>query len=191
MQAPLLVIVSGAPATGKTALARQLADDVRLPLIAKDDIKESLFETLGWSDRAWSRKLGGATFALLYYFVEVELRAGRSLVVECNFLAEFSVPRFLDLRRTYGFEPFQIFCHAEQEVLVERFRRRYHSGQRHPGHVDEVLLAEPETLDQSRYAPLPIGGDVITVDTSDFALVDYAGILARLRSAIGVELPAS
>ncbi len=84
-QLPLVIVVNGLPATGKTTLARRLADDFRLPLLAKDAIKETLFETLGWGDRAWSRRLGTATMALLYLLLEEHLRAGQPCIVECNF----------------------------------------------------------------------------------------------------------
>ncbi len=85
---PLVIVVNGLPATGKTTLARRLATDLHLPLLAKDVIKETLFETLGWSDRAWSRRLGAATMALLYKLLEEQLRAGRPCIVECNFYSD-------------------------------------------------------------------------------------------------------
>ena len=53
-----LVVVAGPPGTGKTTLAAKIAEDFRLPLITKDGIKESLFDSLGTGDREWSRKLG-------------------------------------------------------------------------------------------------------------------------------------
>ena len=37
---PLLVIVSGAPGTGKTTLARRFVVDLELRLLSKDQIKE-------------------------------------------------------------------------------------------------------------------------------------------------------
>ena len=46
MTPPLLVVVSGMPSSGKTTVAEELARRLRLPLIAKDAIKESLYETL-------------------------------------------------------------------------------------------------------------------------------------------------
>ena len=58
---PLIVLVNGAPASGKTTLSRRLAGDLGLPLLAKDAIKEVLYDTLGAPDRARSRELGGAT----------------------------------------------------------------------------------------------------------------------------------
>jgi predicted kinase len=50
--APLLVVVHGPPAAGKTTIAREIAERLRLPLIAKDTIKEALFDGLGAGDLA-------------------------------------------------------------------------------------------------------------------------------------------
>src|SRR5688500_5640391 len=72
---PALIIVNGLPATGKTTLSIQLADALGLALFSKDMFKEILFDTLGWSDRAWSRRLGVASIALLVRVAEAELRA--------------------------------------------------------------------------------------------------------------------
>jgi ATP-dependent protease Clp ATPase subunit len=50
-----VVFVSGPPASGKTYVADLLAAHLSLPLIAKDRIKETLFDALGTGDTAWSR----------------------------------------------------------------------------------------------------------------------------------------
>ena len=74
---PWIVIVNGPPAAGKTTFARSLAGELRLPLFTKDDIKESLFDTLGFQDREWSRKLGLASLVLLFELVERQIEVGR------------------------------------------------------------------------------------------------------------------
>jgi predicted kinase len=56
-----IVVVCGPPASGKTTLARAIADDLRLPLLSKDAVKEVLFDALGSGDRAWSLRVGLAT----------------------------------------------------------------------------------------------------------------------------------
>ncbi|CAA9504483.1 MAG: hypothetical protein AVDCRST_MAG67-2235 [uncultured Solirubrobacteraceae bacterium] len=71
------VLVTGPPASGKSFVASIVADRLGVPLIAKDAIKETLFETLGTGDVAWSQRLGRATLALMLSALEGQLRAGR------------------------------------------------------------------------------------------------------------------
>src|ERR671929_100801 len=98
MPKPLLLIVSGPPAAGKTTLGRRIARDLQLPFIAKDDIKETLFERLGWGDLALSRQFGRASYDLLYLFAEAQLMAGRSLALESNFSPEHANTQLLRMK---------------------------------------------------------------------------------------------
>src|SRR6266540_4037003 len=82
---PLLVIVTGPPGAGKTAIARAVAERLALPLVAKDAFKELLWERLGATDLDASRQLGRASFDLLFLVVAELLSARLSLVAEGNF----------------------------------------------------------------------------------------------------------
>jgi len=183
MSDPLwLVIVSGPPCTGKTMLGQRIAQEFQLPFVNKDGVKELLFDRLGWKDDDWSKRLSLASHDILCYFVAAQLAAGRSLVVESTFKAEADTARFLALEKQFDFEPIQIQCRTEGQVLLERFKARI--GQRHPGHVDhEIYERLKPVLLQGKYAPLGIGGQVIEVDTTDFQAIDYAGLLRTIRSA--------
>ena len=182
--APLVILVNGLPATGKTTLARRLATDLRLPLLAKDAIKETLFDTLGWSDRVWSRRLGAVTFTLLYMLLEEQLRAGRSCVVECNFTPDYDTQRWRNLAQTYPFTPYQTLCVADGPTLYARYCTRARSPERHPGHVEPLNLDEHrELLLRGRIEPLDIGGALYELDTTDFATIDYAGLYAAITKA--------
>ena len=55
------IVVSGLPGSGKTALARALAGELRIPLLSKDVIKEALYDGLGIGDVEWSKRLGRAS----------------------------------------------------------------------------------------------------------------------------------
>lgn len=178
---PTLIIVSGPPASGKTTIARRIGEAFQLPVVNKDEIKESLFDALGWKDREWSRKLGMATYQLLYYFVETQLAAGASAVVESNFRREESTEAFRRLMAKHEFHPIQVMCWAAGETLIRRFRNRGVSVERHPGHVDGSTIDEVEAeLSLGRYEPMDIEGEVIEVETTNFESIDFGALLGRV-----------
>jgi predicted kinase len=61
------ILVSGAPGSGKTTLARKLAEAIGFEMISKDAIKEALFDVLGpLEDDPRTRKLSRAAMAVLW-----------------------------------------------------------------------------------------------------------------------------
>jgi predicted kinase len=72
--APRLIIVTGRPASGKTTLARWLAQEIHLPVVSKDSIREVLFERLGWKDRPWAQLLGRVSIDLMFHFAEMQCK---------------------------------------------------------------------------------------------------------------------
>ncbi len=70
---PLVILVTGLPASGKTTVARQVARHLGLPVFGKDDFKEVLFDTLGWKDLEWSRQLSQSCHGLLQCVVETKV----------------------------------------------------------------------------------------------------------------------
>ncbi len=188
MTKPLLIIIAGPPATGKTTLGKRVATELGLPFVNKDGIKEILFDRLGWGDRERSRELSLASYAILDYFIGAELRAGRSLVVESTFQPERDNLRFVELGRKYDFEPFQIQCVADGETLYRRFIERHAAGQRHPGHVDDLTKEEfKPILLKGRYEPLDIGGKLYELDTTDLDKIDYTSLIEAIRATWGLR----
>ena len=165
----VIIIISGPPAAGKSTLALRLADELKLPLLMKDQIKEVLFDTLGWKDREWSMKLGGASFELLFDRLECQLKARKPAIVETAFIPKWHTERFLTLKEKYDFEPVQIFCTADTHVLFERFNKRATSGERHPGHVDHLAAQDGflSALSEGKYGVLDIGGTLLEINTTD------------------------
>jgi predicted kinase len=184
MKKPLVIVISGLPCTGKTALGTRIAREFSIPFFSKDGFKERLFDELGWSDRAWSKKLGLASYKLLFYALETQLEVGRSCIIEANFYPEFHTQILNDFKRQYEFEFFQIHCHALPKILLERFQTRWASGTRHPGHADHVTLPEMETLVYQKPFRLELAGTTWDLDTSDLATLEMDSLMAVIQSRV-------
>jgi predicted kinase len=181
---PLVLIVTGAPASGKSTLGRQLGAALGLPYLSKDLFKETLFDALGWQDRAWSQKLGGASMALLFRTAEALVGAGQSLAVESNFSDTWDTPAFQALGNRCACQFVQVVCTAPGPTLVERFERRARSGERHPGHIDAAALDEWRVrLLTERWDALALEGPVFNVDAGDWR-VDLDGLVRDITAAI-------
>ena len=185
MTPPLLVLVSGPPAAGKTAISRRLADELCLPLVAKDAIKETLFDTLGVRDLAWTRDLGRAAIALLWQSVEEFLRAGHSVIAESNFHSATDSERLAALHERHGLRVCQIHCTAPAAVLWARTVERERSGLRHPGHqgISLVRTELESRLAQGVWDPLRIAGPTLTVDTDDWAAIPWGAMRDLIQVA--------
>jgi predicted kinase len=170
----LVVVVTGPPASGKTTVARQLAAQLRLPLVAKDTIKEGLFDGLGAGDLDWSKRLGEATYLAMLGIAEESVAARASLVLEGNFVrgGEFAA-RLAALPARFV----QIHCSAPLEVLLDR----YGSRTRHPGHIDhERGQALREAVESGRHEALDLSGEAIRLDTTK--PVDLAELAGRMEA---------
>lgn len=177
-----LIVVGGPPGAGKTTIARSIADKLSLPLFAKDAIKELLFDMLGAGDVAWSRRLGQTSSQILYHCVEVELRAGRTIVVENAFHRDLAGAALRQLQERYAATCFQLYCFADLAILAARVAARAHDATRHPGHADQLRRDELAAANAAGlYDVLPLSGPVRRIDTSNWERVDIAAISAELR----------
>ena len=179
-------MVSGAPGAGKTSIATRLSARLGIPMARKDAIKESLFESLGWSDREWSKKLGCASIVLMFDFVDGQLAVGRSLIAESNFYPHLDGARVRAVLDKYDAAVVEVHCTAAPDVLLSRNRRRQESDERHPGHVvgDAELDQLTAAVADGFLRPLDPEGEFITVDTTDFARVDLEAIVSAAHSAL-------
>src|SRR5579859_1129785 len=184
---PLLLILGGAPGSGKTTLALRLGEALALPVFTKDGFKESLYESLGAGDQEASRRLGVAALALLSDVAARLLAAGVSVLIEANYqrgLAEADLRPLAARARTV-----LLHCGGDVETIVRRYQARAARGERHPGHHDGAALPRlRQLLGTAAYEPLDLGVPLLRVDTTTAA--DYAPGFAEIVRFVRAASPA-
>lgn len=182
---PVLLIVSGLPASGKSTLAERIASELGWPLFTKDRFKEQLYDAGSIDpsqfDRSASGVLGAQATAILLDVATTLVQAGVSCVVESNFrphLARRDLGPLLELA-----EGRQVHCTLERQKIVDRYRSRFEHLARHPVHLDYVAVNELEAqIDAGFGEPLPLDAPLIRVDTEDGYEPGLPEILAFCRS---------
>jgi predicted kinase len=149
-----VIVVTGLPGTGKTTLARELAARYRMPLLAKDCIKEPLLDVLGPVDAAQSRLLSDASFASLFRLARELRLAGASFLLEGNFRSaehEAALRDAVDTARVA-----QVLCRVPEVERVARLRARAADPARHAGHrVGEQLSAASPSKQADAFLDVP------------------------------------
>ena len=165
----MFVLVAGPPASGKSTLAVALADELALPLISKDEIKQSLMDVLGLPETVpESQRLGRAAVMAMFAVAERSPAA----ILDSTFYP-YTVSALQRLRPPL----IEVRCRCPRKVVEARYRRR--STSRHPGHLDDQR--EPgELWNETHLTPLGLG-PLIEVNTS--TAVDAGAVAAQIRAA--------
>lgn len=192
------ILVAGMPASGKSTFAAWLSREKHLPCMSKDQIKELLFDAVGFRSRQEKVALGTAAEKILYAFAQTHLAAGLPFILENNF-EDSSREGLVSLLEKYGCFPITVLFDGDIEVLYQRFILRDQSPARHRGHV--VNTQYPETGEPAPYCPMSLedfrwgmeargfarfhpGGAVLRVDCTDFARVDYSAIVQQIEEIL-------
>jgi predicted kinase len=182
MAAPLLVVVTGPPASGKTSAAEALAEDLELAILSKDVFKETLYETIGAGDEMEPR-IEAAAVALVLAVAGMQLDAGVSVLAESNFDRRTETEPFRRLADEHDGRLVQVHIGGDPEALVAKFVERARSGERHPGHGDEPSDASDlrAKIEAGLWEPLEIPGLLVEADMGD----EPGDVVRRVREALG------
>jgi predicted kinase len=174
---PLLIIIHGAPASGKTTLAHKLRKDLGISIVAADDIKEYFFDAFGEGVEKWSHELGKSLKPYLYDIVELALKNGHSLIYESAFWTEYAHTDMQKLISLTGVRAVEIYCHVPEAVRAERYAARISNGSRHQAHGS----LECPSID--KYGRIGVC-EIIDVDTNQLNENEYAQLREDLLSRL-------
>lgn len=162
------LVVSGAAGSGKTTVARGLADELGWPILAKDTIKSALMSVLPVVDEDGARRVGRAAMSVLLALAR-EMRGGTVLD------AVWRQDQGRDSVSSLPGAVVEVFCKCDRLTLEARYPARRRPAGYVPEHRDSAELWSSETFE-----PLARGWLVIEVDTgSDVDIILLADEVRR------------
>ena len=128
---PCLVLIAGLPGTGKSTLARHLAERAGFHVVRSDEVRKELAGQAGvsssgggfgegpytpqWTERTYAECLRRAGDLLFQ---------GERVIVDANFRKERQRQAFLEMGQRMGVSPVFLLCRANEETVRHRLRNR-------------------------------------------------------------------
>ncbi len=159
-----VLIITGPLAAYKSSLAKTLSQQFNIPLLCKDDIKETLFEQLSQSEA--SKRLSEKTFLMMLNNVKNHTK----VILEANFKQhEYDALTKALKKQNRSFVT--LYLYGQADILYQRYKVREHT--RHEAHKAYGLMS----LDQFKrsvqeHALRFYDHDLLTIDTSFISYQD-------------------
>lgn len=196
------ILVTGIPASGKSTMARFLAEAFGLPVISKDRIKECMYDTIGFRSREEKVKLGIASMQIMYDLAEELMKSARPFILENNF-ENVSKEGLLTILEKYEYKAITVTLTGDYKIIYQRFLERNRDPGRHPGHVvndcypGSKEINSPVQISYERFVEgitqrgmdsFTANGPQVILDTTDFGRLDREDLVRRIQDIVQAVL---
>lgn len=196
-----IILLGGYPGAGKSYICNRIMEQANeLILVSQDDIKEYLFDEIGFCNMKEKQDLIEVARNLYYYNLEEIMKQEKSIITDYPF-SSIQKPIFERLVKEYHYQVITIRLVGDLEVLYQRRIMRDLKPDRHLGHIvstyhkgdtlaDRRMASELITHDEFLNVCTNKGydtfglGNVIEVDMSDFSKVEYKKLVTDVVSML-------
>lgn len=191
-----LIIITGAPGTGKSYLARLvLARWPFIRLLSYDALKEEYFDRFGFDSKEEKEALTDRCLRDFYRLLGKTMEEGGPVLIEYPFCRKH-VSALNEVIEAYGYTPCTAVLYGDWATLWERQNRRDEEPDRHLGHLCDVyhkgapgrrrrLMPLDEfrasCMEKDYYIDL---GRSAHIEVTDFSRTDYGPVFALIEETL-------
>lgn len=135
----MVILIGGSLATGKSTLARNLANELHVMTLIKDDIKEKIVDEIGFTNRNENKKISLATMKVMLYLLDVAMKQALTIIIEANFHQD-ELAIIKEMINNYHYDYRFIKLTGDCDKLYDRFCHRAKYENRHKAHLSAGLL---------------------------------------------------
>lgn len=156
-----LIIITGAPASGKSSIAETVGKRLNIRAISKDGFKISLFEKYGFTNHSEKKKLSIKGEKMMHDTIREYVDKSTDLIVDNNF-KDFNELRNILEASEKEVHVICVYCVADYVILAERYNERISRGDRHPALYS--MNQYPVIAGVSKFHPLITAEDVARIE---------------------------
>lgn len=196
-----LILLAGPPGTGKSYFGHLLMEEVpHIQLVSPDDIREKLFDRVGFDDLAEKARLTDRAWDEYYDALSLAMR--ESVLVMSDYPFSYKQKSKLqDLSKRYGYRTITIRLAASLEILFQRQKERDLDPSRHRGHIfshyhkndpepdrstaddlDSFEVFRARCMDRN-YMGFEMG-DLLEIDVTNFQTANYPEALKQVKELL-------
>jgi hypothetical protein len=146
---PVLWMVCGLPASGKSTIARALATILDISLIRSDVIRKALFaksraltDACAFAQGLYSAYATEVTYLKLLALAREEIKKGKSVIIDATFSRMPQRLQALRLAAAHRALPIFVECRASDTIIAKRLKNREHQ----PSVSDARLIHQTLTI---------------------------------------------
>lgn len=182
MNKPLLIVVTGKPASGKTTLAHILTKKIKYPLLSRDELKEGYINTADIEHSQLDNSVAWHIYDTFFDAIDLLISKGISVIAEAAFQDKLWKPKLLNLLDKAEIKI--IICKTPSDLTTIRFNNRLlNDPEREKFHGDKSLnlVKGQGSLITETYEPVNIDAPTIEVDTTENYNPDIKKIISFIR----------
>ncbi len=121
----MIVLIFGLPGSGKTTLAKEIAEYFKCPIVCTEEVRSYLYEEYNVpDDKDFSKEELVISYNTVQLLTKYIVENNMSIVIEGVFRTQNQRKKILDLANSENEKIYSFYLNCEKNIILERLVRR-------------------------------------------------------------------